>query len=620
MDVTNADMERIYANFNEPEPAHIRQANAQAMKDQLAVEMELISNNTCHSFVSNRPFINSNELANELKTEPFNQKAMNDASCAIGSLAYVDTADITNKPWISNYRIRKVLRKARRIGTPSVNGFATLTPFDDGAHRTGMDTKEDDVFVVKFEQDPSREQMTHEVAVGMLATNKLRQIPNFAYIYAGIPCSAGFLAKDSKEPVGWCATDENNVTIAFYEAIAPAVSLKEYIVNCSGAQFLNVYLQAMLAIRFAFVHNEFTHYDLHFENLLVRDLPPGSPTEVTLNFSLPGGEGIYLPVTKIATMIDFGSSFYRYNGRGYGVYGMQKYNTFPDKGHPLFDAYKLLMFCALQAASVGNHEVLGVTEAIFRFFNKTDRFIDAINFQLKYFYDLPYDHRYSIDELLTYISRLFNGAGMHASPEGLPPMFDCSMYGRCMQRNLLKPFIINNLLDFHDAYHGRVRDLASLQRLIAATDWNTLVATSQNDLNNSFNRAQSIMDKLNTYTSLDTSQIDRLESFYIDILSLMDAFINYTWELRLGELVLKATSNEMLRQLTYQARRSWDMLLADINVFYERFGEYDAVVTSLANSITDRNTPGYRWYAYRSYYIAKSIVSIYSDAVDIGAA
>ena len=617
MDVTNADIARIFYNFNDPDPLPVRQANASAMKAQLAVERDLISKNSCHSFVPNRPFINSDVLAAEIKNEPFSPKAMNDGSCSIGSIAYVDSGDVISKPWISNYRIRKVLRNVRKIGTPSVNGFATLTPFDDGAHRTEINVKEDDLFVIKFEQDPTKGELAHEVAVGMLATNKLRQIPNFAYIYAGIPCSAGFLPKDSKQPVGWCTTDENKVTIAFYEAVTPAVSLKEYIVNCSGAQFLNVYVQAMLAVRFAFVHNEFTHYDLHYENVLVADKPPGSPEQVTLNYSLPGGEGIYLPVTKIAKVIDFGSSFYRYNGRGYGIYGLQKSATFPDKGHPLFDAYKLLMWSGLQAATVGNRDVLGVIEGIFRFFNKTDRLIDAINFQVKYFYCLPYDHRYTIDELLTHISRLFGGAGMSPTSAGLPPMFDCSMYGRCEQRNLLKPFVINNLLDFHDAYHGRVRDLSSLQTLIAATDWNTLLATSQNDLNTSYNRAQSMMDKLNTYGNLDIMNVDNMEAFYVDVLSLMDAFINYTWEVRLGELVLKATSNPTLKQLTLSARQVWDGLLLDINVFYERFGQFDTAVTAIVNNSANANLPGYRWYAYRSYYIAKSIVSIYSDAVSI---
>ncbi len=611
MNVTSEDIARAMAPMFENPSLEQYNATKERFRLQMADEMSLIRQKSCHMYADERPFVDSDLVAQNVSQQPYNQDVLNSTGCILNSLAYLDPGDIPNKPWIANYRLRKYFRDIRQIGTPSVNGYAMLTPLEDGPHRTGLErTPAKDLFIVKVGQDPARDELTHEVAVGILGTNRLRQIPNFSYVYGAFGCSPAFLIEGSKEPVGWCTANDNKVTFAVYENVAPAISLRDYIKTCTGAQFLNVFTQVLLALRFAFIQCEFTHYDLHDENVLVRGLPQNTGGRVTLDYSVPGDQSIFLEVDRIATFIDYGRSFFRYNGKGYGYPGMEKSGTYPDRGYPLFDAYKLLMFSGLNAMKFRNNEVYTVCAHLFYFFNKTDDFGYAVNAQAKYFFNLPFDHRYTIDELITFASQTFGDIGLRDTPDGLAAVFECGSYGPyavCRKDTMLVSRNITNLLDFHDAYHGKVRNPQDFQNLVGLTDWQTLVNASSSDLNKYESNAQMYLTKLRSLGQISVANESQLKTFYQSLLGLMDALINYVWEYSLGARILAVTNNALLRQLTTNAAGRWTSLREQVEPFYRLLLELDVQVEAFTRSAAIKSVKDPRWYLDTSVYITQSI-------------
>lgn len=258
--------------------------------------------------------------------------------------------------------------------------------------------------VVKSALDPREDDLFHEVFVGLAGTNKLRKtVPNFAYIYGGFRCSGPGNADKNKEVKQFCSpTGTPIVSYALYENIK-GKNFKKSIPKMTTESFLASYLQAILALQYANITIDFTHYDMHSENIILRDIF-GSSELFGTAYPMQSGNTIYVYSNTVPTMIDYGYSHIKYKNFDYGTYrGSYGQNGY--KSYPLHDAFKLLMFCAFDAATVKNQQVLDVIERLFPFFS-SENFYNVLDQWRDLFYELPNIsdlHERSIERFVVFI-------------------------------------------------------------------------------------------------------------------------------------------------------------------------------------------------------------------------
>jgi len=334
-----------------------------------------------------------------------------------------------------NNNIHLFIHNLKRIGKKSVYGYALSASFKNA----------DDFFILKSPQDYHDNLVIYqELAVGLYGTNALREfIPNFVYVYGGFDCSSPFIIGDNV--INWCNLNEKeNFQYVMYENVKDSVTFNDFIRNgCSENDFLNNYLQILLALNLAYDKINFTHYDLHSDNILIRKLPSKRSIKYNLN-----NRDVYVNGSTVATIIDYGMSRFEYKGVSYGSpssYNMDNFFVSPRRSNLYHDAFKCLMFCAKTARS-SNSLVFSMCSLIFYFFNKTDNLIDAVNVEnyFNYFsYPFVNENKYSFSDLINFILKIKN----LLTDKPLYPMFACenTCYNSKELLNKIKDSEVNNL-------------------------------------------------------------------------------------------------------------------------------------------------------------------------------
>jgi hypothetical protein len=191
--------------------------------------------------------------------------------------------------------------------------------------------------------------LQHELFIALFGTNSLKNtIPNFSYILGGFKSKQIIdenefkklsLGDDLQE-----ISDEydfNTISYNLYEKILPGVTFSEYCKTCDFTDFLNKYIQILLALEIASKEIDFTHYNLTSNNVIIYD-----------KFSTGGLRAIkyrneYLFTDKVAMIINYDTAHIKYRlplgppqGRNvdYGIISENAYNVC----RPIHDAYKLL--------------------------------------------------------------------------------------------------------------------------------------------------------------------------------------------------------------------------------------------------------------------------------------
>ena len=429
-DVTN-NYNRLLSQIKDPDTAN---ALKQVETHQDESEANLIANTT----VCDVPMLSSLrdhigglqaiQLKDFTVKQLHNPSAMKAAMCTADSIFYTSPYDVGSL--YLNNRIRMYIHDLRQIGGESVEGYALIANFENAK----------DMFVVKVSRSPTDDSLLHELVVGLYGTNKLRQyIPNFAYIYGGFKCSPPLIDPDTKKVVTWCLHDTNPVNYVLYENISPAVTLSKYIQTCSGKDFVNIYLQLLYSLRLALKVSDYTHYDLHYENVLLRDPSPGQ-SHKTFQIPYETERGVEYIVTQvIATIIDYGFSHIKTpdtidasgkvikEGQHYGKSGLVPFSIFPYRSWIMHDLYKILMFCMMGAAKHNNNSVIVEATKIFRFFNANEDPIVAINAQQPTLFAFPLTEQtntLSINDLAIHI-RTVCDCDFLSSNRTNDPMLDC---------------------------------------------------------------------------------------------------------------------------------------------------------------------------------------------------
>lgn len=384
------------------------------VKEQVSREKDILQNyRSCQSGATfNTSWVNSRlssvdmEKFKEMLTgDFFDDSTMNSMVCLSSAVFLAKSSSLS-----ANDRIRSWIRNLRQIGTNSLSGYALLG--DAGSGITEESTGKG-AFIVKAVKNVEKgDELIHEVFCGIMALNRLRKkVPIFAYLYGSAECSAPVSGvKTAKFPKGkeintFCNTMGmgNDVVQALYENISPAKDFGTLIKTCNGETFMQVYVATMMGLHVAERECDFTHYDLHQENLLIREctdnrylshLENGGEAMIYIPFTLTLSNGdivtyYVLSPSGIPTIIDYGRSHVKVDGRNYGMAGEDSYryikqNVYRDRCNPMYDAFKLLGMSLSQVSHVKNYDLLAVMAPLLRrFYSSEFKITDIPNYREK---------------------------------------------------------------------------------------------------------------------------------------------------------------------------------------------------------------------------------------------
>lgn len=394
-----------------------------------------------------------------------------------------------------SFKVRDYIQKLRQIGGESAEGYVMLADVKSIQNQNPGRS----LFVVKSPRridEQLRVNQIHEYFVGAFGTNKLRsRIPNFSYVLGLFQCSPPYIEAQSylqsddnsntRPALTYCQNDvtSNQVNYLLYENVANSVTFRQFIINgCSFGEYMNVLTQIVLAINEAYLEVDFTHYDLHDENILVRTLPE----EIYIPYRVDStGSVRYLRTRYVATIIDLGRSHIKYEGQDFG-YALIEASLYPDRAYPMYDIYKILLF-SLNSAAFGdrsmrnfaglrdnqfvpaNRPVFDNAKELISYFvpdmerdNVTQYLITASDYLIrtrKYYYSLPYSNQLDISPV-----RFFQDAMMVAlpdvinrfmidQPDRMDKVYGCANKGTC--RNLedaIMDYSQPNLVYIDDPY------------------------------------------------------------------------------------------------------------------------------------------------------------------------
>jgi len=408
------------------------------------------------------------QLAKIKDNQFYNVNAMLAMAC-LSEAVYFQAPYKTGALSASN-SIRNWFRDLRQIGAPSVDGAAMSASLKD---TSGM-------MVIKTAKDPNNQDFIHELFVGTVLNSLRSEIPNFAYVYGGFRCRPALINQDDKQVVSWCTDQPSdsdiNVNYVLYENVFPSVDARSAMSNISRMGFLSMMVQICLATQRAYELHQYTHYDLHSENVLLRDPKDAMNQKYGTagdRYFLPMPhrfKKVYVPVTKIATIIDYGRSYVTDKGRSYG-YELIEGSIFPDRPFPMFDIYKFLMFCGQDAlAGKVNREALTAAELVFRFFNKDDDFVNAIKREREAFYQLPLNSKtknLKIPDLVDHIAKEEPKILVTALPSGSQVVGcdgECLNYQKIMSKvTVEKP--PSSVIDYFEQTKVYSKDQARIRQL-----------------------------------------------------------------------------------------------------------------------------------------------------------
>ena len=379
----------------------------------------------------------------------YDPAVMKEAMCISNSIFYLKPANPGS--FETNDRIREWIQNLKQIGEPSIEGYAM------NASLVNNNEAANDIFVLKAPQDPLTDNLIHELFIGLHLDDLRQYVPNFAMVNGGFKCTSPVI-DTNKKVVSWCLNTNSSVNYVMYENIQPSVPLGKYVANVSFIQALDKYMQVLYALKTALKKYDYTHYDLHAENVLVWDVDPSN--NISIPYYTEKNKIEYLTTDKIAMIIDYGFNHINVNGKHYGIYDRVAYGVNPDRSFPAYDAYKLLMWIVYRMATAGNMEYKKF-EPIFRYFNRTDSFEQALSDQAQISFSLPYNREtaaISLDDYLRYIREKVpdvNQIVTEMKPSnriiGCDGTDICMTQGQVVEMlNINKPITVSTVFQFYD--------------------------------------------------------------------------------------------------------------------------------------------------------------------------
>jgi hypothetical protein len=361
--------------------------------------------------------------------------------CSIGSLGLPLTIAPGSADGIAG-RVRRAIKAAKVISS-GANGVIIAGEFSSQEKKdaTGL-------FVIKGPIESFSHEArdgVHEAFVGFFALNPLRNVcPNFMYTYAAFRCAPPIASKQIGTVASWCSTvnkdDSKNITYTVLENLADekgkVLSVRKALIDprfeteFSVWNFFSTLAQLVSAFATAWKYCEFTHYDLHEDNVVLT--PVGDKRGVLIPYNVEG-QIVYVLTQHIATVIDYGMSHVKIGGKSYGKASEMYLNigVMRNRGNQFHDIFKFIGF---SLHSLRKEKVRPGTFAIIlkllRFFtNSNDESLKIVIEQRDNYFFHPHMEGVKFDYLgfLKFMSEVARESGLTSPiftaatiPQGIP--------------------------------------------------------------------------------------------------------------------------------------------------------------------------------------------------------
>lgn len=344
-------------------------ANVRAASQRL-VERYLVERGSCSQINPDivRDFrlrlfnVDSDRLESLLTSEEsLNANVHDNIACAVDAIIYDGKMTGTFTP-SERERIRNWFPIIKQIGDESVEGFALRTSF----------TPDTNLFVMKAPRNPKNDELVHEALIGFYAMNKLRHVlPNYMYVYGYVKCSPP--AFDRREVVTWCSSTSPAVSYLITENIRDSVPIGEFLTDPSttAPDVMAVFYESINALNLAYKIYGYTHFDLHYNNVLVRKY---STLVAVPFFGVSNTVVGYVVSRYVPYIIDYGYSRITVGGIGFGKIGLESVGIEGARAFPMYDVYKIIGFLGerLYTGRRTEHyaEIANILERLFSFFRE----------------------------------------------------------------------------------------------------------------------------------------------------------------------------------------------------------------------------------------------------------
>ena len=520
--------------------------------------------------------LNRSALQQKSQAELYDPGVLNAVLCTVDSLFYTDPKN--NNDLLR--RLHQHLNNLRQIGAESSGGYAFTADLDNAqkmfvvkaprlypVETTYSDGTSRKLTAEEIVRESGADSLVHELIVGLFGTNQLRkQIPNFSFVLGGFKCSPPIVDPSTKQVVSWCLNNDNPVNYILYENVVPSIGGTTFMATATVTQFLDFYTQMVYAIRTGQAI-DFTHYDLHADNVLKREMLDKAGNKVAafqIHYVTERGDE-YFSTDFISTIIDYGYSHIKVRDVDLGVSGFEYAFILPDRSWPFFDLYKLLLFLAKDAYGAGNLPVFREAAKIFRFFNAEENIVDVIAEQYSLRYGLPLTDitaNLKIDDYVTFIRTQCNCNFIGGRDPKLP-LLDCdSMCLTAAQAltesgvNLDGPIRIpNTISDLYDlsvvlSREHKNQELADIEDEFDYTTAMTLhIAEAQRLARSVETRGMTVpafsIEEMTVDEVFRQSVLIKFRAMYVFLLQLVDTATRAEWWMKIGESVADAFADQV---------------------------------------------------------------------------
>jgi uncharacterized membrane protein YheB (UPF0754 family) len=378
---------------------------------QKVIELsELSSNQFCPDIQSNTYKIsklNVTELSRLILDQISNPAFFQELSCIVQGVINGDPQYVYIHQWFSNLRLigegtgkyADVFSVDYKETIGNGDEYTELVDLQSGIIRS---PRAENLFAIKVSPEKN---VIHDVFIGRYLNLIREYTPSFAYIFGYFECSSPFLSQG--RPTVWCTSKGNPTVYGVYENIFPSLQMYDWCASCKDSDFITTYYGILEALDIAYEAYDFTHYDLHTDNVLMQKIGSLSEFDLPIRQENKDEGELYIRLFMLPRIIDYGTSHIRESGNSYGYYLNRKYITAPDKSLPMFDALKLLLNCMVSMINFGNKAAYDVASKVLKFFTNEEpsSFIQAMS---SINYSLPYDDSYSsirVSEVQKYIRK-----------------------------------------------------------------------------------------------------------------------------------------------------------------------------------------------------------------------
>jgi hypothetical protein len=317
-------------------------------------------------------------IITKLKYEFYNYDYMEEIRCMINKIIDIENGDVQSE----RARIHHFIGDLKKFGSNSAFNYAIKGKIEDSDKPYKI---VGDIVVAKCPRVPfTAKELIHELCIGLNGLNNLRKsnsdrpgIPNFSYVYDAFYCSAPIVNENNKEIIEFCMGGDNQVSYVLYENINDSISFRDFTniiePGISGKNYLLYLMQISLSLYMANKECDFTHYDCHTENILLRNYDD-KPFMIQYKFE---DQLLYIESPgKIATFIDYGMSHIKTDNLNIGildssgienVFGINTLNS-----NVMLDIHKFLCFNLNESQMCDNKDIIILSTLLLQYFYSDD--------------------------------------------------------------------------------------------------------------------------------------------------------------------------------------------------------------------------------------------------------